>query len=133
MFTLAYSNNRVAYSTSCNLAPTSSSRLYMAEVRILIQGTKNAYTTIRAGDVVYYKIEAKDVNKEKVRALGVLTPTKMVAPLCVREDGDEEFYIDVTQKPLSVEAMIKNGSLLRIVSADKVCFLGWNKRYRSMP
>lgn len=79
-------------------------RTLQAEMRILIQGTKNAYTTIRAGDVVYYKVNIDD----KDRALGLFTSERNVLPLCNFRDKDySHFYVDESQNPMPAEELLK--------------------------
>ena len=89
-----------------------------AELRLLIQGTKNAYTTVRSGDVLYYKYE--DDTIEKDRALGLFTDVGTILPLCNRMgESLDDFYVDTYQEPLSAKKLIEEGKLQRIVSSDK--------------
>jgi 2-iminobutanoate/2-iminopropanoate deaminase len=87
-----------------------------AEIRILISGTKNAYTTVRSGDVVYYAYEVGD----KVRAFGLFTAEGTVAPLCnYLDESKDVLYLDKEQEPMSVKHLVNENKLLRIVSSDK--------------
>ncbi len=91
-----------------------------AEMRILIQGTKNAYTTVMNNDVVLFTLE-KSVNKKQTKALGVFTSTdQAITPLCNYEEGSASFYRDVTQTGLSATELEKNGQILRILSSDRL-------------
>lgn len=94
------------------------------DFKILIQGTKNAYTSVREYDVLLYKLEAPI--KGAPLALGALLSQGSLVPLCNRERGSNEFYIDHTQKPLDAEELKSQSRLLRIVSSDrrgKSCFV----------
>lgn len=91
----------------------------LAELKLLIQGTKNAYTTLRTGDIVYYQHENSSSDDE-TRALGLFTAEGTIAPLCNHVDESREvFYLDKEQEPLSANGLIEEGKLLRIVSSDK--------------
>jgi len=93
------------------------------DMRIKIQGTTNAYTTLRPLDVVLYGLDP-EVNG-KSRALGVFKAGE-VAPLCNRVAGCTEFYRDATQSPLSAEKLKQAGLMLRVVSSDRrgdSCFI----------
>lgn len=102
----------------------SSTSLY-AEMRILIYGSKNAYTTIRPDDLVLYSITPveADSGRLQTRALGLYTAKKEVLPLYVLSDSDKtlftEFHVDTAAKPLPAKELQEKGQLLRIVSADK--------------
>ena len=85
-------------------------------MRIKIQGTTNAYTTLRPLDVVLYGLDP--VVDGKSRALGVFKAGE-VAPLCNRVAGCTEFYRDATQSPLSAEKLKQAGLMLRVVSSDR--------------
>jgi 2-iminobutanoate/2-iminopropanoate deaminase len=94
-----------------------SSTALFGEMRILIHGTKNAWTTLRPYDLVLYELEIKVKGKE--RGLGVYTPDREVLPLCNHEKGSTEFYIDTFQEAYSAETLKSENRLLRIVSADR--------------
>jgi 2-iminobutanoate/2-iminopropanoate deaminase len=94
-----------------------SSTALFGEMRILIHGTKNAWTTLRPYDLVLYELEIKVKGKE--RGLGVYTPDREVLPLCNYEKGSTEFYIDTFQEAYSAETLKSENRLLRIVSADR--------------
>jgi 2-iminobutanoate/2-iminopropanoate deaminase len=84
-------------------------------MKILIQGTTNAYTTLRPNDIVFY---ASDENDEK-RLLGLYTAEKEVLPLCMRSEDAVTFEVDQTSAPFSAEQLKKDGRLLRIVASTK--------------
>ena len=71
----------------------SSLRLFMSnrEIKILIQGTKNAYTTIRKNDIILYKLDPTECNnndnKQQSKGLGVLLDDDVLFPLCNYHSG----------------------------------------------
>lgn len=87
------------------------------EMRILIHGTTNAYTTLRPYDLILYELEIKVKGKE--RGIGVYTPESDILPLCNYEKGSTEFYVDKLQDSYCAETLKKENRLLRIVSADR--------------
>ncbi|MEY2798422.1 MAG: ribonuclease [Actinomycetota bacterium] len=90
-----------------------------AEMRILIHGTKNAYTTIRPNDVVFYKAlgELNDISQLR---LGVLTSDMTVRPLCQFEDQDPtKYFVDPDEEEINAEQLKEKKKLLRIVSSDR--------------
>jgi 2-iminobutanoate/2-iminopropanoate deaminase len=89
-----------------------------AELRLLIQGTKNAYTTARAGDVLSYLLEGNVHGKKNIR-LGALTENGQIAPLCNRIEGGAEFYYDHTSPTLSAEKLKEENRLCRVISSDR--------------
>eukprot|EP01041_Mallomonas_annulata_P005429 gene5429-10884_t len=91
------------------------SQIVNAEIRILIQGTKNAYTTIRPYDVILYGIETNADGQSS--RLGVLTTDSLIRPLC--SFGEDDLYIDESESPLSVNMLKDQGKLLRVVSSDR--------------
>mmetsp|Transcript_3843 Transcript_3843/g.3987 ORF Transcript_3843/g.3987 Transcript_3843/m.3987 type:complete len:375 (+) Transcript_3843:193-1317(+) len=88
-----------------------------AEMRILIHGTKNAYTTLRPYDLILYELEIKVKGKE--RGLGVYTPERDILPLCNYVKGSTEFFVDYLQEAYSADTLRNENRLLRIVSADR--------------
>lgn len=88
-----------------------------AELRIQIQGTKNAFTTVRDGDVVSYTL-TKPVDGRSIR-LGVLSSDGLLLPLCAKDAAATEFQVDSTAEPLSVERLKGEGRLGRMFSADR--------------
>ena len=87
------------------------------EMRILIHGTTNAYTTLRPYDLILYELEIKVKGKD--RGIGVYTPENDILPLCNYEKGSTEFYIDKLQDAYCAETLKRENRLLRIVSADR--------------
>ena len=94
----------------------SRTQLY-AELRILIHGTKNAYTTLRNHDVIIYQLTRSI--EGRTRALGVYKSDNTVMPLCNEYLGSSEFYEDVTSTPLSAERLKEDRRILRIISSDR--------------
>ncbi len=88
-----------------------------AEFRLLIQGTKNAYTTVRSGDILSYRIDQAE--SERSIRLGVFGSDGNLYPLCNRVKLGSEFYIDNTVEPLSIEKLKNDGKLLRVISSEK--------------
>lgn len=88
-----------------------------AEMRILIHGTKNAYTTVRPYDLILYELEIKVKGKE--RGLGVYTPDGEILPLCNYIKGSTEFFVDKLQDSYVADTLKSENRLLRIVSADR--------------
>jgi len=87
-------------------------------LRIKIQGTTNAYTTLRGLDVVLYGLSPEIEGKS--RALGYFKgDTREIVPLCNRDPGSSEFFRDQTQAPLSADTLKENDLLLRVVSSDR--------------
>lgn len=85
-------------------------------LRILIQGTKNAYTTLQTWDCVLYtipEIDGRDIS------VGFMTPESKIQPLGVLEEGDAEFRPDLSRPLLSAKQLIEEKKLLRIVSSDR--------------
>ena len=60
-----------------------------------IQGTKNAYTSLRSNDIIIYQLEntIKQPPKfvEQDKSLGVFTSEKTILPLCNRIEGIYSF------------------------------------------
>lgn len=88
-----------------------------AEMRILIHGTLNAWTTLRPYDLILYELEIKVKGKE--RGIGVYTPDRDILPLCNYVKGSTEFYVDILQDAYSAETLQSENRLLRVVSADR--------------
>lgn len=103
-------------SSSQFLARKTYSSLF-AEIRLLIQGTKNAYTTARTHDVLSYEL-ARPVG-EKNKRLAVLSEDGKLLPLSNVVEGGSEFVVDPKESPLSPEKLKSEGRLLRIFSSDR--------------
>jgi len=88
-----------------------------ASIRLLIQGTKNAYTTIQTGDVVSFKT-SKPQDGKSIR-LGVLSADGKILPLAAVETGSAEFVVDSSEEPLSAARLKDADKLLRMYSADR--------------
>jgi len=112
--------------------PLTTSKL-AAELKLLIQGTTNAYTTVRTGDIVSYKLSSELESDEDMtdifsisgsdvatKGLGLFTNEGEVLPLCVRDKFRDEYYIDHTRAPLRVSALQNEGRLLRMISANRI-------------
>ena len=114
-------NSLLRQSTNVGLKVRNSKRnsatALFAEMRILIHGTKNAWTTLRPYDLILYQLEIKVKGKD--RGLGVYTPEQEILPLCNYFAGSTEFYVDPLQESYSAEELKNENRLLRIVSADR--------------
>lgn len=88
-----------------------------AEFRLLIQGTKNAYTTVRSGDILSYRLDQAE--SERSIRLGVFGSDGNLYPLCNQVKLGSEFFIDYTVEPLSIEKLKNDGKLLRVISSEK--------------
>lgn len=94
------------------------------ELRLRIQGTKNAYTTVRPNDVILYKLNTPPSSSfedsKKMKALGVFDGVSIV-PLYARVEGSAEFYLDATShcSKISSDLLQKADRLLRVVSSDR--------------
>ena len=86
-------------------------RLY-SEFRLLIQGTKNAYTTIRVNDVLLY------VNSKGNSGLGVYKEGK-IFPLCNYDKGSSAFFVDYAVQAPDADELKAASKLLRVVSSDR--------------
>lgn len=101
------------------LRASSSSSSSSSEFRLLIQGTKNAYTTIRTNDVLLY------INSNGNSGLGVYKESKIL-PLCNYDKGSSSFYIDFAVPAADVNELKASSKLLRVVSSDRKgqdCFI----------
>lgn len=87
-----------------------------AELRIRMQGTKNAYTVLRDHDVVAYDLPTPIGGKEV--ALGVYLNDR-ICPLCNQVIGGSDFFIDQTQESFDAQEMKRRESIRRIVSSDR--------------
>lgn len=88
-----------------------------AELRILIQGTKNAYTTARTGDILSYRLPSP-IDGCTLR-LGALSEEGALLPLCTRQDGSNIFDVDISEPPVSAESLKQENRLYRIISSDR--------------
>lgn len=115
-------NRHFTHPSIPSYAPTSSetvgSTRLNAEMRILIQGTKNAYTIIRAGDVVSYKLTEPSIDGKVIR-LGVLSSEGDILPLATFEKDSSEFAIDPFATPIKAEQLKSEGRIGRMFSSDR--------------
>lgn len=88
-----------------------------ASIRLLIQGTKNAYATIQTGDVVSFKTSQPHDGKS-VR-LGVLSADGKIVPLAAVETGSADFVVDPSEEALSAARLKDDNKLLRMYSVDR--------------
>jgi len=105
---------RVCKTYSCLLR-----RPLFAEMQILLHGTKNAYTTLRTNDVVFFKMTPPNATEEVI-SLGVFTSDKTILPLCSFDENSNKYDIDPFETPLSAEELKKEQKLLRVVSSDRI-------------
>jgi len=88
------------------------------DIRILIHGTKNAYTYLREYDVALFEMDnlvTENSESAATRRLGVLLGGYYLYPLC-RYDG-ESLHIDPEIPALSAEDLNRKGKLLRVISS----------------
>lgn len=90
------------------------SRKPLFDMQILIHGTRNAFTTLRNYDVVFYKVPGTD----EVR-LGVYSNDGSIRPLCSYSENSNQFHIDVFEDALSALNLKNENRILRIVSSDR--------------
>ena len=83
-----------------------------AGLRLLIQGTKNAYTTLLPWDVVLYI-------QNQQKTVGFLTINNTIQQLGVLEKDDAEYLPDLNTPPQPAQKLIDAKQLLRIISADR--------------
>ena len=88
------------------------------EMQLLIQGTKNAYTTVRANDLIVYELDFPD-NEDSPLGIGLYTNEGELLPMCCRDKFREEFFVDHTRRPLDAGELKNRGKLLRMVSSDR--------------
>jgi enamine deaminase RidA (YjgF/YER057c/UK114 family) len=91
-------------------------RKFLAELRIQIQGTRNAHTTLRNNDVVLYKLDPP--MEQCVRGIGVYQADKSIAPLYCHSEGSSLFSADFGNT-MSAVALNEQRRLLRVVSSDR--------------
>jgi len=106
---------------STSVGPRAHSTQLFSELRLLIQGTKNAYTVVRPNDVILYQLAAPlPTDTKKTKALGVYDGQSII-PLYSRVEGDAEFFIDAVSEAakMSATALQKGGQLLRVISSDR--------------
>ena len=93
---------------------------------MLIQGTKNAYTTVRENDIITYELEDPE-NENSPYGIGIYMEDGRLLPMCCRDKFREEFFVDHTRPPEDAEKLKRAGRLLRMISADrnsaKQCFV----------
>lgn len=105
-------------SLSPTTPPVSQTKLNGVELRVQIQGTKNAYTMIRSGDVVSFKTVNPTKNGKSLR-LGVLSESGDILPLAVVEEDAAEFKVDPSSPPIKAEQLKKEGRIGRMYSSDR--------------
>lgn len=103
--------------------------LVLHDIEIRLQGTANAYTTLRNYDTVLYALDEPigdksisigvyrtDLDNENT---GGIDGRGMIIPLRGIPNDDEIFYYDDTRVPLSVTELHENDKILRIVSSGR--------------
>ena len=83
-------------------------------MQILIHGTRNAFTTLRNYDVVFFKVPDSD----DIR-LGVYSNDGSIRPLCSYSENSNQFHVDVYEGALSALQLKNENRILRIVSSDR--------------
>ena len=89
------------------------------EMQLLIQGTKNAYTTIRKNDLVVYELLDPE-SDDAPYGIGLYTGDGQLFPMCCRDKFRNELYVDHIRPAESSEQLKEQGRLLRMVSSDRV-------------
>ena len=89
------------------------SRKPLFDMQILIHGTRNAFTTLRNYDVVFFKFELDNIR------LGVYTNDGNILPLCSYNENSNEFHIDPYESALPAIKLKNENRILRIVSSDR--------------
>lgn len=118
IFNVFISFNLVSYALKFQRKSITSNKFALSyEMRIRIQGTKNAYTTLRPFDVVLYDLQKSIEDSVQLKRLGVYTVDREVLPLC--SYGEDRLYIDKTERALNAEKLNNDGRLCRIISSDR--------------
>lgn len=89
-------------------------------MQILIHGTRNAFTTLRNYDVVFFKAQSpnSDFPDGEIR-LGVYTNDGNIRPLCSYNENSNQFHIDPYENALTAMQLKNENRILRIVSSDR--------------
>ena len=87
------------------------------DFRLLIHGTKNAFTTVRPFDVLLYRLE--EAVDGATLGLAALLDNDRLLPLCNRELGSADFFFNQLEEELSAEKLKAENRLVRIISADR--------------
>ena len=109
----------VSIRSSQKPARFSSGRQSLFDLRILIHGTRNAYTTLRNFDVIFFTETTTIPNETR---LGVYTSDGLVRPLCTfdSEEVTNKFHVDPYETALPAEQLKAENRILRIVSSDRI-------------
>eukprot|EP01035_Chromulina_nebulosa_P007762 gene7762-10485_t len=96
------------------------SRKPLFDMQILIHGTRNAFTTLRNYDVVFFKAQSSssDFPDDEIR-LGVYTNDGNIRPLCSYNENSNQFHIDPYENALTAMQLKNENRILRIVSSDR--------------
>lgn len=95
-------------------------KIQLNSIRIKIHGTKNAFTTLQNNDVVLYRLQ-EPTNNDKQNALAAYFSTdNIIVPLCKKEIDSIEYYPQPHVPYLSAAKLNEKGSLLRVISSNKV-------------
>lgn len=89
-------------------------------MQILIHGTRNAFTTLRNYDVVFFKALSSnsELPDDEIR-LGVYTNDGNIRPLCSYNENSNQFHIDPYENALAAIQLKNENRILRIVSSDR--------------
>lgn len=112
---------------SCKPLSISMNSGQFKSLKILIHGTKNAYTTVRTFDVVLYKLDSPIISMHpryltpinQTKSLAVYSEDEDLIPLCNFEKGSNEYFTDKFRPNLNPDALSRDKRILRVVSSDR--------------
>ena len=91
----------------------------VGDMKILIHGTKNAYTTLRPNDLIQYKLEAGKEIDGCSRRIGLFDGL-LVHPLCGKLESDSSvLVVDPSTEPIGADILKQKGLLMNIVSSSR--------------
>lgn len=99
---------------------SSTRRMNMAgDMKILIHGTKNAYTTLRPYDLIQYKLEKGDEIEGCSKRIGLFDGL-LIHPMCGKLESDSSVMVaDPSVEPTRAEVLKQKGLLMNIVSSSR--------------
>ena len=91
----------------------------VGDMKILIHGTKNAYTTLRPNDLIQYKLESGTEIEGCGKRIG-LFDGKLIYPLCAKLESDSSILVvDPSKQPEKADYLKEKGLFLNVVSSDR--------------
>ena len=89
------------------------------DMKILIHGTKNAYTTLRPNDLIQYKIEIGEEVEGCGKRIGLFDGS-LIHPMCGKLESDESVLVaDPSAESMKAENLRQKGLLMNIVSSSR--------------